>query len=111
MGNKVFNTENIITGLFKNLLKKNQTYGKEGFKVFDKHFFIVELDVSGFDYQLIKEALTNLASNPEWHHYESGTFILTSNITVYESNIDDKSVKFLIEKEKLIKLRDSLIKS
>ena len=101
--------ENIITGLFKNLLRKNITCGREGFKVFDKDFFVVNLDVSGFDSKLIKSALVELLSDPEWIKLTNREELI-SDIKEVNYNYDEELVNFLILKDNLIELRDSIIK-
>jgi len=55
-----FPVDNIIVGLLKNMLRKNVGYGREGFMVYDNYFFIVELDSSGFEEELILSALEEL---------------------------------------------------
>ena len=100
--------DNIIVGLLKNFLRKNITHGKEFFILKNKHSFKVELDVSGFDEDLITESLEELHSNLEWLNI-GNEHVLLADINNVEYNVLEEMVSFTMPKEKLIKLRDSII--
>lgn len=101
--------DNIIVGLLKNLIKKNTFYQSEGFKVFDEYFFEFELDVSGFDEELIIKGLEELSSNSKWYQINNAE-VLSSEISSPSYNLTDQKVKFRILKENLIKFRDLALK-
>lgn len=101
--------DNIIVGLLKNLLKKNTFYHSEGFKVFDEYFFEFELDVSGFEEELIKKGIEELCANPKWHRIKKSS-ILSSEISNPSYNVANQKVQFHILKEDLIKFRDLTLK-
>ncbi|WP_027126300.1 hypothetical protein [Gelidibacter mesophilus] len=101
--------DNIIVGLLKNLIKKNTFYHSEGFKVFDDYFFEFELDVSGFDEELITKGLEELCSKPIWYKIKQAE-VLSSEINNPSYNLADEKVKFHILKQNLIKFRDLTLK-
>ena len=100
--------DNIIVGLLKNMIRKNNSYHSEGFKVFDNFFFVVELDVSGFEEELILNGIEDLCTNSKWHTIK-GTDILSADITAVRLNCTDKKLKFHIIKQKLIEFRDLVL--
>lgn len=99
---------NIIIGLLKNMLRKNIYYAQEGFKVFDEHSFKVKLNISGFDQELIKEAFEELSSNKKWHNSNNEQYYMADISSV---SLNDETAIFLMQKSKLIELRDSILKS
>ena len=101
--------DNIIVGLLKNLIKKNTIYHSEGFKVYNDFFFEFELDVSGFDEELISKGIEELSSNPKWYQINNSQ-ILSSEINNPEYDITEEKLKFHILKENLIKFRDLTLK-
>ena len=107
--NTSFPVDNIIVGLLKNMLRKNTIYGNEGFIVYDKNFFQVELNASGFNEELIFEAIVELTQNSQ-KFYRDG-ILFSSQIQNIIYNHDEELVSFNIEKEKLIILRDSILKN
>lgn len=107
--NLSFLVDNIIVGLFKNMLRKNTSCGKEGFRVYDKNFYEVELDASGFNEELIIEAIRELTFNSQ-KFYKNG-ILYSSQIQNIHYVHDDEFVTFNIEKDKLIFLRDSLLRN
>lgn len=100
--------DNIIVGLLKNMIRKNTTYQAEGFKVFDDFFLEVELDVSGFEEDLIEKGIEDLCSNSKWHTI-NGANILSADITAVRLNCTDEKLKFHIIKQKLIEFRDLVL--
>jgi hypothetical protein len=87
------------------MIKKNTIYHSEGFKVYDKHFFEVELDVSGFDELLIKKGIEDLNSNAKWFQI-NGSEVLSADIDNPQYNISTEKLRFNVLKENLIKFRD-----
>ena len=100
--------DNIIVGLLKNMIRKNTFYQSEGFKVFDNFFFEVELDVSGFDEDLIEKGIEDLSDKSRWHTI-NGANILSADITAVRLNCTDEKLKFHIIKQKLIEFRDLVL--
>ncbi|WP_417886685.1 hypothetical protein [Zunongwangia sp.] len=99
---------NIIIGLLKHSIKKNTFYHSEGFKIHDHNFFIYELDVSGFDEELIKKGTEELCSNSKW--YKIGNERVYSAFINYpEYNVTTQKLKFQILKVNLIKFRDLVL--
>ena len=99
---------NVIVGLLKNMIRKNTTYHSEGFKVFDNFFFVVELDVSGFEEGLIEKGVEELSDNPKWHLI-NGAHVLSPDITTVRINCTDEKLKFHILKQKLIEFRNLVL--
>ena len=95
-----FKNKNIIIGLLKYFIKKNNLHDKEGFKEFNKYYFVVELDVSGFEELMI---------NPKWIIIGK-SHILFREINNPEYNITNQILKFHILKTKLIEFRDLALK-
>lgn len=106
--NTDFPVDNTITRLFKNMLRKNNGYGREGFIEWDKHFFKVELDTSGIKEDLIDEAAIELSNNSQ-NFFEDGN-VFTSQIRDFRMSSNNELISFIIAKEKLNFLRDSLLK-
>ncbi|QXP68960.1 hypothetical protein H0I29_09905 [Polaribacter sp. R2A056_3_33] len=100
--------DNIIVGLLKNMIRKNITYQSEGFKVFDDFFFEVELDVSGFEEDLIEKGIEDLCSNSKWHKL-NGANVLSADITCPRLDYTAQKLKFHILKQKLIEFRDLVL--
>ena len=100
--------DNIIVGLLKNMIRKNNSYHSEGFKVFDNFFFEVELDVSGFEENLIEKGIEDLCDNSKWHTI-NGANVLSADITAVRINCTDEKLKFHILKQKLIEFRDLVL--
>ncbi|MCI2228292.1 hypothetical protein MC378_03865 [Polaribacter sp. MSW13] len=101
-------SDNIIVGLLKNMIRKNTFYHSEGFKVFDNFFFVVELDVSGFEEELILNGIEDLSSNSKWYKI-NGANILSADITAVRLNCTVEKLKFHIIKQKLIEFRDLVL--
>lgn len=100
---------NIIIGLLKNMIRKNTFYSSEGFKAFDEFFFEVELDVSGFEEDLIQKGIEDLSSNSKWHTINEA-FVYSADITAVSLNCTDEKLKFNILKQKLIEFRDLILR-
>ncbi|MFI8380002.1 MULTISPECIES: hypothetical protein [Leeuwenhoekiella] len=104
-----FKNKNIIIGLLKYFIKKNNLHDKEGFKEFNKYYFVVELDVSGFEEGLIMKGIEELMINPKWIIIGK-SHILFREINNPEYNITNQILKFHILKTKLIEFRDLALK-
>ena len=96
---------NVIVGLLKNLVRKNQTNGHESIKVIGPYFFEIELDVSGFDESLILQGLETLCSDTKWYKIGKNE-ILSGDITNPRYDPDIEKVHFHIIKDKFIRFRD-----
>lgn len=107
--NITFPVDNIIVGLIKNMLRKNVMYSNEDFMEYDKYFFKVVLDASGFEEKLILKALVELSSKAQ-KFYKDGV-LFSSQIQNVIYNEDDQLISLNIEKQKLLFLRDSILKS
>ena len=107
--NITFPIDNIIVGLIKNMLRKNVMYSNEDSMEYDKYFFKVVLDASGFEEELILKALVELSSKAQ-KFYKEG-ILFSSQIQNIMYNKDDQLISLNIEKEKLLSLRDSTLKS
>ncbi|OAD42954.1 hypothetical protein [Polaribacter atrinae] len=99
---------NVIVGLLKNMIRKNTANHSEGFKVFDNFFFVVELDVSGFEEGLIEKGVEDLCSNSKWHKINEAD-VYSADITAVSINCIDQKLKFHILKQKLIEFRDLVL--
>jgi hypothetical protein len=106
--NMYLKDSNVIVGLLKNMIRKNTANHSEGFKIFDNFFFVVELDVSGFEEGLIEKGVEELCSNPKWHSI-NGANVLSADITAVRINCTDQKLKFNIIKQKLIEFRDLVL--
>lgn len=102
--------QNIIIGLLRNLLKKNNTAGKEYFTSLNENFFQIALDVSGFDQELIINSLEELSKNLRWLPI-GNDHLLVADINRVEYDEDDEMVTFTMLNEKFIELRDSILKN
>lgn len=101
--------DNIIVGLLKNMIRKNITHHSEGFKVFDDFFFEVELDVSGFEEELIEKGVEELSCNSKWHKINEAE-IYSGDITAVTINCTNEKLKFHILKQRLIEFRDLVLR-
>lgn len=107
--NMYFKNDNIIVGLLKNLIKKNTSYHSEGFKVFNEYFFILELDISGFEKNLIIEGIDDLRSDSKWYKFNE-VEIHSGIIEQPRLNSTKQKVKFQVLKQNLIEFRDLVLK-
>lgn len=100
---------NVIVGLLKNMIRKNFSNHKEGFKVYDNFYFAVELDVSGFEQDLIEKGIEDLSDNKIWHKI-NGASVLSGDINNASLNCTSEKLIFLVIKQKLIEFRDLVLK-
>jgi len=100
--------DNIIVGLLKNMIKKSITPHSKEFKAFDDFFFEVELNISGFEEDLIEKGIEELSDNPKWHLI-NGAHVLSPDITAVRINCTDEKLKFHILKQKLIEFRNLVL--
>ncbi|WP_405606229.1 hypothetical protein [Polaribacter sp. Asnod1-A03] len=100
--------DNIIVGLLKNMIKKSITHHSKEFKVLDDFFFEVELNISGFEEDLIEKGIEDLCSNSKWYKI-NGAHVLSPDITAVRINCTDEKLKFHILKQKLIEFRDLVL--
>jgi hypothetical protein len=104
-----FPVDNLIVGLIKNMLRKNLMYAKEDFMEYNKYFFKVVLDASGFEREIILEALSELSFNAQ-KFYKDG-ILFSSQIQDILYNETEQLITLNIEKQKLLALRELILKS
>lgn len=103
----ILHTDNIIVGLLKNLIRKNKGHSYEGFMEYNKHFFRIKLDTSGFEETIILDALEELSSNQKWYGSITTERYLAADINnpqLQESHL----ATFNMRKDLLIQLRDNI---
>ena len=103
-----YKINNTIIGLLKNMLRKNETFHKEGFIEHDDVFFKVVLDISGFPVEIIMDNLTELSQNDRAWHKTKGGEHLSGDIECPSVNLDTEVAEFYMRKPVLINIRNSV---
>ena len=91
------------------MIRKNISYHKEGFKVYDNFYFVVELDVAGFEQKLIEKGIKELSDKKIWHKIDE-SLVLSGDINQASLNYTDEKLIFLVIKQKLIEFRDLVLR-
>lgn len=100
--------DNIIIGLLINLIKKNQTYLKEGF-IFSDEWAEIELDVSDFEERLIKSSIEEISNSKKYISEENQIYYF-DYISCSYFDLTNKIIRLNIAKELFIDLRNKILK-